>query len=265
MTKAEHLLKLADEYQTKSVFDLCVNYLKTLQRSEHNAIQMLYLANGTIMAREDKRLDGVRSECYGLIKNMAIEKISKNEYFQNLDNVSLQNAFVEKVERLEKLVCEVHPQFIGLVEFCMSLCLNSTEYESKITRCPTHFSNNNKATMNLNFRMETCAVCRSMIQQLVSISKEKRAVGARLSSFGYSLGSNPFAEGGDHLGGDHLYGGTSHFDLKLSSVVTEFSRTYSKITPEKNPLINLFGLGGFSFSSSQKKKKKEKRTLVKDA
>ena len=226
MTKAEHLLKLADEYQTKSVFDLCVNYLKTLQRSENNAIQMLYLANGTIMAREDKRLDGVRSECYGLIKNMAIEKISKNEYFQNLNSVSLQNAFVEKVERLEKLVCEVYPQFIGLVEFCMSLCLNSTEYKSKITRCPTHFSDNNKATMDLNFRMETCAVCRSMIQELVSISKEKRAFGAGVTPFGFLSRPNPFVEGGDHL-----YGGTSHFDLKLTSVVTEFSSTYNKITP----------------------------------
>ena len=234
MTKAEHLLKLADEYQTKSVFDLCVNYLKTLQRSEHNAIQMLFLANGTIMSRGDKRLDSVRSECYGLIENMALERISKNEYFQNLDSDSLQNAFVGKVERLEKLVSEVHPQFIGLVEFCMSLCLNTTEYRSKITRCPTHFSDNNKAKMGLNFRMGNCAVCRSMIQQLVSLSKKNKAK----TGFGVERKALPA------MVEDHLYGGTSHFDSKLTSIVTEFSSTYNKIILAKS------GFGSFFFKKS---------------
>lgn len=51
---------------------------------------MLFLANVTTMAREDKRLDSVRSECCGLIKNMALKEISENEYFQNLDSDSLQ-------------------------------------------------------------------------------------------------------------------------------------------------------------------------------
>ena len=245
MTKAEHLLKLADEYQTKSVFDLCVNYLKTLQRSEYDAIQMLFLANGTIMSRGDKRLDSVRSECYGLIENMALEKISKNEYFQNLDSDSLQNALVGKVERLEKLVSDVHPQFIGLVEFCMSLCLNTTEYRSKITRCPTHFSDNNKAKMDLNFRMGNCAVCRSMIQQLVSLSKENKAFVAANTGFGVGSRVAPPA-----MVEDHLYGGTSHFDSKLTSILTEFSSTYIKIILANCSAINQSGFGSFSFKKS---------------
>lgn len=230
MTKAEHLLKLADEYQTKSVFDLCVNYLKTLQKSKHNAIRMLFLASVTTMAREDKRLDSVRSECCGLIKNMALKEKEKreNEYFQNLDSDSLQNVFVEKVQRLEKLISEIHPQFIGLVEFCMLLCLNSTDYESEITRCPEHFSINNKATIDLNFRLESCAVCRSMIQQLVSISEGKKATVAKVTS-----GSGLFGKSNLFLKYvDHLYGGTSRFDVKLISIVTESSRTYEEITRE---------------------------------
>ena len=228
VTKAEHLLKLADEYQTKSVFDLCVNYLKTLQKSKHNAIRMLFLASVTTMAREDKRLDSVRSECCGLIKNMALKEISENEYFQNLDSDSLQNVFVEKVQRLEKLISEIHPQFIGLVEFCMLLCLNSTDYKSEITRCPEHFSINNKATIDLNFRLESCAVCRSMIQQLVSISEGKKATVAKVAS-----GSGLFGKSNLFLKYvDHLYGGTSRFDVKLISIVTESSRTYEEITRE---------------------------------
>ena len=31
---------------------------------------------------------------------------------------------------------------------------------------------------------------------------------------------------------DHLYGGTSRFDVKLISIVTESSRTYEEITRE---------------------------------
>ena len=190
------------------------------------------------MSRGDKRLDSVRSECYGLIENMALERISKNEYFQNLDSDSLQNAFVGKVERLEKLVSEDHPQFIGLVEFCMSLCLNTTEHRSKITRCPTHFSDNNKAKMDLNFRMGNCAVCRSMIQQLVSLSKKNKAK----TGFGVDPRIAPPA-----MVEDHLYGGTSHFDSKLTSIVTEFSSTYNKIILANCSAINQSGFGSFFF------------------
>ncbi|XP_022796462.1 uncharacterized protein LOC111334904 [Stylophora pistillata] len=230
LTKAEHLLKLADEYQTKSVFDLCVNYLRTLQRSKHNAIRILFLTNVTIMVREDERLDSVRSECYNLIENMALKKISKNEYFQNLDSDSLQNVFLQKVQRLENLLSEVHPQFIGLVEFCMTLCLNSNRHNSKIIRCPEHFSKDNKAVMDLNFRMQSCAVCRSMISQLVSLSNPGLKVSALFPSGVHS--SFGKTSTGQRQEEECLYGGTSRFDFKLTSVLRDLCSTHRDITLE---------------------------------
>ena len=60
--KVEHLLKLADEYQTKSVFNVCVNLLKNeVAGSEEKAMSILYLANTTDMARKDEKLDVVRN------------------------------------------------------------------------------------------------------------------------------------------------------------------------------------------------------------
>ena len=56
--KVEHLLKLADEYQTKSVFNVCVNLLKNeVAGSEEKAMSILYLANTTDMARKDEKSD----------------------------------------------------------------------------------------------------------------------------------------------------------------------------------------------------------------
>ena len=174
VTSVEHLLKLADEYQTKSVFDLCVNYLKLLPRSKENAVRILFLANITVMIRQDNRLDGVRSECCNLIKNMALQEILRKKDFKNFDRDCLEDVFVKKVERLEQFVKEVYPQFIGLVEFCMMLCLESSHSSSsKIGRCPQHFSIDNKANLDLFDRISSCAVCRSMISHLVFISKPK--------------------------------------------------------------------------------------------
>ena len=49
---------------------------------------------------------------------------------------------------------------------------------------------------------------------------------------------------------DHLYGGTSHFDSKLTSIVTEFSSTYNKIILANCSAINQSGFGSFFFKKS---------------
>ena len=249
--KVEHLLKLADEYQTKSVFDLCVNYLKGVPRSKGNAVRILFLANVTVMAREDKRLDGVRRECYDVVKDMALEDILEKHDFKNLERDSLENVLVQRVKRLEELVKEVYPQFIGLVEFCMMLCLES----SKIARCPEHFYSDNKSTGELYSRIKTCAVCKRMIESLVIISKQpaaSRLFGAQKSisistqpattqprSQGISLQSETLGTSlattglfGPQISVEqHLYGGNCHFDNKLISIIKDFYQAYYEITP----------------------------------
>ncbi|CAH3035127.1 unnamed protein product, partial [Pocillopora meandrina] len=96
LDKMEHLLRLADEYQTKSVFDVCLNYLKVLPGSKENAVRTLFLTNMAAMARGDRRLDIVRSGCYNLIKDMSLQDIVKKDDFKNLerDNVEVSGVLL---------------------------------------------------------------------------------------------------------------------------------------------------------------------------
>ena len=99
--KVEHLLKLADEYQTKSVFNVCVNLLKNeVAGSKEKAMRILYLANTTDMARTDERLDVVRKECYDYIKGMALQKIMEKEDFKNLEQDVRENVLVKRIKKI---------------------------------------------------------------------------------------------------------------------------------------------------------------------
>jgi len=144
--KVYHLLKLADEYQAMSVFDLCVKCLKDEPKTEENAVGVFYLANSTVMAREDERLDFARWKCTDVIKNMELTDIVGKKDFKNLDRDSLESVFRQKTERLETFLKTIYPQVTGLAEFCILLCLESLNSPSHKTRCPQHFSSDNKAT-----------------------------------------------------------------------------------------------------------------------
>jgi len=205
LDKVDHLLKLADEYQAKSVFDLCVKCLKDEPKSKENAVRILYLANSTVMAREEERLDIVRRDCYSLIKDMELEDIMGKEDFKSLDRDSSESVLVERAERLETFLKGVYPQLIGLAEFCIFLCLESSSYKSRITCCPQHFPSQNKANKGLLERIQTCPVCKTMIGQLVSLSKH--------SYFGSK--------------GEHLYGGNCYFDQKLISIIQNFKNVFT--------------------------------------
>ena len=243
--KVEHLLKLADEYQTKSVFDLCVNYLKGVPRSKGNAIRILFLANVTVMAREDKRLDGVRRECYDVVKDMPLEDILEKHDFKNLERDSLENVLVQRVKRLEELVKEVYPQFIGLVEFCMMLCLES----SKIDGCPEHFHSDNKSTGELYSRIKTCAVCKRMIERLVIISKQPAASGLFGPAQKNIISNQPATIGlfGPRISVEqHLYGGNCHFDNKVISIIKDFYQAYYEITQATPQQMPTAGFGSLT-------------------
>ena len=93
--KVEHLLKLADEYQTKSVFNVCVNLLKNeVAGSKEKVMSILYLANTTDMARTD--------ECYDYIKDMALQKIMEKEDFKNLEQDVRENVLVKRIEKIRR-------------------------------------------------------------------------------------------------------------------------------------------------------------------
>ena len=108
----------------------------------------------------------VRWKCTNLIKNMALTDIVGKMGFGNLDRDSLESVFRQRTVRLETFLKGIYPQVIGLAEFCILLCLKHSN--SRITRCPQHFSSDDKATEGLIERIKSCPVCRNMIIKAVS-------------------------------------------------------------------------------------------------
>ena len=227
-----HLLKLADEYQAQGVLDLCVKCLRDVRKSEENVVKVLFLVNHTVIAREDRRLDIVREECYNLIEDMELADISKKSDFKNLNRKSLQRVFGKRTGRLERFLKRVYPQFFGLVEYCMYLKLESSSSTSEITRCPQHFpkakqnmyresTTSNKTNVGLLQRVSSCLVCRGMITDLVSSSIESKS---------------------------HVYGGDYHFDNNLISIIQDFKRTINMQDKDLFGSQSLPGFGGGLFS-----------------
>ena len=198
-------MKLADEYQAKAVLDLCVKCLKDERKTKENVVEILYLASHTVIAREDGRLEDVREECYDLIKNMELAEIRGKSDYKNLERKSLENALVERIERLETFLKGIYPQFIGLVECCLwAGMLLDNGRPRHISPCPQHFKSDT-SNLDLLKRIKTCSVCRNMIVKLVSFSK---------------IRSNRY--GSDSSSTDYKYGGPYHFDDKLVAVIQDF-------------------------------------------
>lgn len=229
MQKVEHLLRLSDEYQAKAVLDLCVKCLKDESKSKENALKILFLANGTVIAREDDRLDCVRKNCYDLIKNMELTDIMENNDFENLSNLDrdyFENVVVQRTERLETFLKEVYPQLIGLVEYALWACMDQTF--SSITPCSEHFSDR-KTNEDLFKRIKSCPFCRKMIEELVSSSKPVSHASTvstsviKPGSIGNRTG-NVFAVSPGALSSSnhYSYGGSYHFDEKLVSIIQDF-------------------------------------------
>ena len=205
VNKVGHLLKLADEYQAKAVLNLCVKCLKDELKCKENAIKILFLANHTVIAREDCRLDGVREHCYNLIKDMELAEIQEKTDYKDLDRESLESVLVERIKRLETFLKGIYPQFIGLVECCLWACMEHDKSRSHITPCPQHFSST-KANRDLLERIKSCSVCRRMILQLVSFSQSPVRC---------------------YNGSEYKYGGSCHFNNELTTIILDFKNILS--------------------------------------
>lgn len=228
LDKVEHVLKLADEYQTKSVFDVCANLLKNIMaRSEEEAIRILFLANTTDMARQDVRLNITRIVCYDYIKNMALQKIMEKEDFKNLEQNVRENVLVKRIEKLEELVKKVHPKVNELADFCVTLCLESSKHSKKITRCPVHYNSEKRAAWPLL----TCTVCENMIREFGSLSKSSTSSRSKQTG-AFSMGS---------------FGGSFSPQPDLLSVIQDLQHTHNHTAPTKS--FPTYGTGGFKFSS----------------
>lgn len=248
-----HLLKLADEYDVQGVLDLCSKCLKDVPKSEANVVKILYLATDTVIAREDSRLDGVRDDCEILLKEMDLANTTAKSDFKKLNRDSMERVFVKRTERLETFIREIHPQLVGLVEYCLYLKLSSSS--SVITRCPQHFLSN-QSCVGLLQRIRSCLVCREMITQLVTssisnvkqlpIASEPSSLFGQRTIFG-SLGANQTG-----AVKEHVYGGNCHFDEKLVSLLQDINKVVS--LPDfifGNPIFSFAGPSAMPVGVSQ--------------
>ena len=163
MNQVEHLLKLADEYEARGIVDVCVKLLKSEAQSKDDAVKILHLATCTPTVREDDRLTLVRGQCYEVTKNMELTETQGKESYKNLEKDAMERVLVKRIQRLETFVKEIHPQFMGLVEWCLWHVLENAEV---ISTCPQHFLNK-KPRGNLLRLMKGCSVCRQMIKQMI--------------------------------------------------------------------------------------------------
>ncbi|CAH3032451.1 unnamed protein product, partial [Porites lobata] len=217
LNKMGHLLKLADEYEVQGVVDLCVKCLKDVPKSEENVVKILYLATDTLKAGEDSRLDSVRRDCEVLVKDMDLANMTAKGDFKNLNRDSMEKVFVKRTERLESFIKDVHPQLIGLVEYCLYLRLTSSS--SLITRCPQHFPSN-KSYIGLLQRIRSCSVCRGMITQLATSSVTPDQPQQPIFGSACSINQTAAVK-------EHVCVGNCHFDEKLVSLLQDINKLVS--------------------------------------
>ena len=68
MENVEHLLKLSDEYQVKSMFEQCVKFLEHQPKRERNVMKIVMLASLY-------KLGNVLEGCYPIIREMKRQSI----------------------------------------------------------------------------------------------------------------------------------------------------------------------------------------------
>ena len=78
----EHLLKLAEEYQIKTVLDLCANFLRYEPKTEDNAMKILLLA-------QKYRLSNVGDDCRILLAQLSLQRLERYGEFSDLNGENL--------------------------------------------------------------------------------------------------------------------------------------------------------------------------------
>ena len=200
MENVQHLLKLSDEYQVKGVFEQCVKFLEHQPKTEGNVVKIMILASLY-------KLGNVLEGCYTIIREMKRQSILKATQQQALDKETLRNIMSQRLERLETFLDELYPQFIGVIEYCISLSYKSDNLKQRVTWCPLHFTNGKSNPVAIDKRLRECSVCKKMLLTIIGTTKE---------SYYSGLGSSRKPT--------YHYGGNFHFDEALSFLIQDFSK-----------------------------------------
>ena len=135
----EHLARLSDEYQVKSIFESCVQFLKKQCIKKGNVMKILRLANLY-------ELKDIRQNCYQLLNKMRLQPILEIiQQHNDVDKEGVQNILIERIQHLEDFLDSLYPHFIGLVECCFWLWHEGKQY---MKWCPMHFDRGRSSKKN---------------------------------------------------------------------------------------------------------------------
>ena len=172
VANVEQLLQLSNEYQVvEHIFNPCVKFLEDQPKTKENVMKILALSELYV-------LEKVRQGCNDLLKDMRLETLSETVHFQDLEREKLQHFLTQRIERLEKFLDKLYPQFMGLVAvFFWSL--KSSNFENvkmKVTGpCSTHFyslTGERKSSIDSaagSWEISTCSDCRSMLNSVIDV------------------------------------------------------------------------------------------------
>ena len=149
----EHLASLSDEYEVKSIFESCVQFLKKQSIKKGNVMKILRLANLY-------ELKDIRQKCYQLLNNMRLQPILEIiQKHDDVDKEDVQNILIQRIQHLENFLDSLYPHFMGMVECCFWLWHEGKQY---MKWCPMHFDRG-RSSKKIDERLQECSVCKEML------------------------------------------------------------------------------------------------------
>jgi len=189
----EYLLKLSDEYQVKLIFEPCIKFVKDQSIKKENVMKLLMIADLYDLA-------DVHEGCNTLLKDMKLETLSETVHLEELDLKNVRHFLEQRIERLEKFLDTLYPQFMGLVG-CLLWLLH--EAKKDISWCPSHFKNGRyDSTFEADEYMTTCSRCGAMLTSAFRATCQNWWTSPRT----------------------YRYGGFNHFDETLPSIIKDFRK-----------------------------------------
>ena len=150
MLNVEHLLKLSDEYEIKHVFESCVSFVVKQPKLKQNVMKLRKMA---VMYNLKSVLEG----CEDFLENLKLKTLREIVDFKDLDRDTLQHFLEQRIERLEKFVDQVYPEYMAVLEYVME--------KQQVDVCKEHISKG-KFKSNRRIDSEVIRRCQKCWQQI---------------------------------------------------------------------------------------------------
>lgn len=160
----ESIYQLAEEYQMEGVVFVCREFLKSVEKTKGNAMEILLKA-------QECKADEARQQCYDILQQLTLDELENNERFEDLFGPNARNILLPKARQLEKCLKQLLPNVLGLLGWliCLSRQLNQGgANKMPLYECSTHSQPHN---INYSWRFPTrdivrCKDCKISLNQL---------------------------------------------------------------------------------------------------